>query len=292
VNEVMLRDFLNKLLNEIGAAKGTNDPCMEVSVNREKNFAFAEFTHPDEATTVVQLDGVMLRGNSLRFGRPKDYVSPDDLNRSGIANPNKLFIGCIPYAVEDAQMRELLESFGELRTFALIKDVNGQSKGYAFCEYADPEITDIVIEGLNGMELGDKRLVVQRASQGAKMVESGGPILPMSLVTALSQNPVSPSNVLLLLNMVTAQDLIDDEEYEEIMHEIKEECDHFGTIKRIVVPRPSREDYVSGVGKVFVEFSSTEEAQNAAAILTGRKYNDRIVVTTFYPRDLFKSGKY
>ena len=37
---------------------------------------------------------------------------------------------------------------------------------YAFCEYADPQITDTAIAGLNGMALGDKKLIVQRASIG------------------------------------------------------------------------------------------------------------------------------
>ena len=37
---------------------------------------------------------------------------------------------------------------------------------YAFCEYADPQITDTAIAGLNGMQLGDKKLIVQRASVG------------------------------------------------------------------------------------------------------------------------------
>lgn len=67
------------------------------------------------------------------------------------------------------------------------------SKGYAFCEYVDISATDQVysihlqyifallksftlclcfpnqaIAGLNGMQLGDKKLIVQRASVGAK----------------------------------------------------------------------------------------------------------------------------
>ena len=41
-------------------------------------------------------------------------------------------------------------------------------QGYAFCEYVDVTITDQAIAGLNGMQLGDKKLIVQRASVGAK----------------------------------------------------------------------------------------------------------------------------
>ena len=85
-------------------------------------------------------------------------------------------------------------SFGGLRAFNLVKDTaTGLSKGYAFCEYADVTVTDQVfflknpvlltkvgreskqfpiffqaISGLNGMQLGDKKIIIQRASVGAK----------------------------------------------------------------------------------------------------------------------------
>jgi len=38
-----------------------------------------------------------------------------------------------------------LASFGELKAFNLVKDsATGLSKGYAFCEYVDLTITDVV----------------------------------------------------------------------------------------------------------------------------------------------------
>jgi splicing factor U2AF subunit len=43
-------------------------------------------------------------------------------------------------------------------------------QGIAFCEYFDPAMTDIAVEGLNGMELGDEHLRVQRASIGVQQV--------------------------------------------------------------------------------------------------------------------------
>jgi len=66
-------------------------------------------------------------------------------------------------------VKELLMSFGSLKAFNLVKDAaTGLSKGYAFCEYADSSVTEAAIQGLNGMQLGDKKLIVQLASVGAK----------------------------------------------------------------------------------------------------------------------------
>lgn len=43
------------------------------------------------------------------------------------------------------QVKELLASFGELKAFNLVKDsATGLSKGYAFCEYVDLTMTDVV----------------------------------------------------------------------------------------------------------------------------------------------------
>ena len=42
-------------------------------------------------------------------------------------------------------MKELLISFGPLKAFNLVKDnATGLSKGFAFCEYVDPNVTDQV----------------------------------------------------------------------------------------------------------------------------------------------------
>lgn len=48
-------------------------------------------------------------------------------------------------AIFHFQVKELLASFGELKAFNLVKDsATGLSKGYAFCEYVDLTITDVV----------------------------------------------------------------------------------------------------------------------------------------------------
>jgi RNA recognition motif-containing protein len=66
-------------------------------------------------------------------------------------------------------VKELLTSFGDLKAFNLVKDSGtGLSRGYAFFEYLDGSVTDAAIAGLNGMGLGEKKLIVQRASVGAK----------------------------------------------------------------------------------------------------------------------------
>lgn len=141
----------------------------------------------------------------------------------------------------------MLLSFGQLKAFNLVKDAaTGLSKGYAFAEYIEYSITDQAIAGLNGMQLGDKKLIVQRASVGAKNAAIGQ-VAPVQIqVPGLSGVGASgpATEVLCLLNMVTADELKDEEEYEDILEDIKEECNKYGVVRSIEIPRPIE-------GKVF-----------------------------------------
>jgi splicing factor U2AF subunit len=138
-------------------------------------------------------------------------------------------------------VKELLLSFGQLKAFNLVKDAaTGLSKGYAFAEYIDYNITDQAIAGLNGMQLGDKKLIVQRASVGAKNA-AVNQLAPVTIqVPGLSTVGVSgpATEVLCLLNMVTADELGDEDEYDDILEDIKEECNKYGIVRSIEIPRP------------------------------------------------------
>lgn len=148
-------------------------------------------------------------------------------------------------------------SFGQLRAFNLVKDsATGLSKGYAFCEYVDISITDQAIAGLNGMQFGDKKLIVQRASVGAK----SGPLAQPGMVMSTPVQIQVPgfqtggfgqaTEVLCLMNMVTPEELLDDEEFEDIFEDVKEECSKFGEVKSLEIPRPIDGVEVPGLGKV------------------------------------------
>lgn len=102
------------------------------------------------------------------------------------------------------------------------------------------------------MQLGDKKLIVQRASVGAKNAPLGQ-VAPVQIqVPGLSMVGTSgpATEVLCLLNMVTPDELRDEEEYEDILEDIKEECSKYGIVRSIEIPRPIDGVEVPGCGKV------------------------------------------
>lgn len=64
---------------------------------------------------------------------------------------------------------------------------------------------------------------------------------------------------------------------------MREECEKYGRILEMKVPRPSGGSRQStGVGKIFVKFDTIESTTAALKALAGRKFADRTVVTTYF----------
>ncbi|CAF1143742.1 unnamed protein product [Rotaria magnacalcarata] len=300
VSENAMMEFFNQQMHLTGLSQTEGNPVIAVQINLDKNFAFLEFRSIDETTAAMAFDGIVFQGQSLKIRRPRDYQAmpgggdQPNMNVPGVIStvvadsPFKVFIGGLPNYLTDDQVKELLMSFGPLKAFNLVKDgATGLSKGYAFCEYNEPSVTEPAIQGLNGMQLGDKKLIVQLASVGAKNMIGGAGSIGVQLPGVnLLASSVS-TEVLCLLNMVTEEELRDDEEYEDIMEDVREECGKYGFVKSLEIPRPIQGVDVPGVGKIFVEFTSISECQKAQQALTGRKFANRVVVTSYYEPDRY-----
>lgn len=302
VSEEEMMDFFNQQMHLSGLAQAEGNPILASQVNLDKNFAFLEFRSIDETTQAMAFDGINFKGQSLKLRRPHDYQpmpgqsENPNFNVPGVVStvvpdsPNKVFLGGLPNYLNEDQVKELLTSFGQLRAFNLVKDsATGLSKGYAFCEYVDISITDQAIAGLNGMQLGDKKLIVQRASVGAKNAAAlaSAPVQLQVPGMQSVQGPGTPTEVLCLLNMVMAEELTDEEEYDDILEDIREECAKYGTVKSVEIPRPVPGVEVPGCGKVFVEFYGIPDCQKAQHALTGRKFSNRVVVTSYFDPDRY-----
>ncbi|MFH4979565.1 hypothetical protein AB6A40_006274 [Gnathostoma spinigerum] len=296
-NEDAMLDFFNQQMHLCGLAQAPGNPVLVCQINLDKNFAFIEFRSIDETTAGMALDGINFMCQQLKIRRPRDYQPMSSTYDTGnmlvsnvvVDSPYKIFVGGLPSYLNAEQVKVLLSSFGQLKAFNLVTDPStGVSKGYAFCEYLDPSLTDQAVAGLNGMELGDKKLVVQLSCANARssLNPNAFPQVQVAGID-LSQGAGPPTEVLCLMNMVTENELKDDEEYEDIMEDIKEECSKYGIVKSLEIPRAIPGVDVTGVGKVFVEFNDKMECQKAQAALTGRKFSNRTVVTSYYDPDLY-----
>jgi splicing factor U2AF subunit len=86
---------------------------------------------------------------------------------------------------------------------------------------------------------------------------------------------------------------VDDEEYEDIVADIRDECEKFGAVRSLHIPRPARDGgEVRGLGKIFVEFHDVGSARIAQQSLAGRKFAGRTVVTSFVSEERYHGRQF
>ncbi|KAE9981517.1 hypothetical protein EG328_011554 [Venturia inaequalis] len=308
-----LVEFFNLQLNGLNVIAG-NDPCLSAAISTDRSYALLEFKNPNDATVALALNGItmeatdggadtdMADASGLSIRRPKDYISPtsvvDPDAMEGVISPivkdspNKLCISHIPIHMTEEQIKEILEAMGPLSALVLVTDVGSeQSRGFAFCEYSDPSKTEIALEGLNGLELGDDHLKVERASVGHQQAQDlQMNVGAMSILAGQNTGDLEKGRVLELMNMVTIEELMDGEEYDDIKLEVQDECDKYGKVIEIKIPRPAGARSSPGVGKIYVKFEQPESAAKALAAMSGRKFSDRTVVVTYFGEEYFDTN--
>ncbi|NXU56937.1 UHMK1 kinase, partial [Turnix velox] len=94
-----------------------------------------------------------------------------------------------------------------------------------------------------------------------------------------------PTPVLRLLNVLSDASLQCEEEYEDILEDIREECQKYGPVVSLLIPKEN-----PGKGQVFVEYANAGDSKAAQKMLTGKIFDGKFVVATFYPLSAYKRG--
>lgn len=77
---------------------------------------------------------------------------------------SKLYVGGLPYAVDDQQLSDLFASHGQITSARVITDkFTGRSRGFGFVEMSSDEEAKNAIEALNGTQLEGRTLTVNEA---------------------------------------------------------------------------------------------------------------------------------
>jgi len=314
-----IQNYFEEYTKRLNVYKGNGEAVKDCKKATSGGVAMVEFAEPVYATTVLWLeDEIEYNGVQLELRRPSEYiVSPPDkdkdpqLTSDAVTNDipdstEKLVIKGLPVCLSSEQGQELVEAFGTLQGWILISEVDSSEskvplssdivnlQGVAFAQFKDPAITPIAINSLNGMQLNDDHVLsCAHACVGAAQTASavGHPGGAMGFITSLAekQSETPRSRVLLLQNIVTGDDLMDADEYDEILQDVKEECDRFGKVLDLQIPRPlGRSGEGPGVGKVFVRFENDVDCTAALKGLAGRKFQERTVVASYYPEVSFR----
>jgi len=87
----------------------------------------------------------------------------------------KIFVAGLPYDLDDAELEEIFEKFGEVVSAKVALDKEtGKSKGFAFIEMKNREDGLEAVEHLNDISLGKKPLVVKEAEERSAPPKNNG----------------------------------------------------------------------------------------------------------------------
>lgn len=315
-SEQLLIQFFNGAMQRIKLCTTDYNPIVNCRVNEK--FAFVECATVDDANKALNLNGIPFMGTCLRVSRPSKYAGPHIPSKTwqeltGQPVPPNIHTSL----ADDKVNRELFvgNTTPEMTETALIDFLGGAMQQvalnvrpgnpimacrlcgkFAFVEFRCVEEASNALN-LNNIPFMGIQLKFRRASKyTGPETESGnwedilakymsGELKLPSDVAATSE-PTKPktlsSNIIELKNMLTEDDLVADQDYEDILEDTKDECGQFGKLKNVFIPRTG-----PGKTKIFLEYVSPSDAAGAIAGLSGRTFDGRKVNATYISEDLY-----
>lgn len=237
-------------------------------------------------------------GQTLKVNRPSGYVAAGQSTAMMGASAgapvatqkpsNLLQVNNLPTSLLEEQVKQLLEPFGAIKFFSLPKDSAGLSMGSAIVEYEEEAITEVVLQSLSTIDVAGSKLQVVRVPPSMRAALG----IPSDISS--NQGPVpeegTVTTVLCLQNMLTEDELKDDDEFGEIKEEMMEECGKHGKITSMEIPRPSTDGAeVAGLSNVFVEYEEESSASAAYAVLQGRSFGGNVVECSYFDVAKYKA---
>lgn len=76
----------------------------------------------------------------------------------------KLFVGSLPYSVDDSELEKLFSEIGEVVSANVILDRDsGRSKGFGFVEMTSDDDAKEAVKQLNGKDVSGRKIIVNEA---------------------------------------------------------------------------------------------------------------------------------
>lgn len=87
----------------------------------------------------------------------------------------KIFVGGLPFRLDDSALKEAFATFGEVSSAKIITDkFTGRSRGFGFVEMPDDEAAKKAIAELNNSELDGRTIAVNVAEERKERPAGGG----------------------------------------------------------------------------------------------------------------------
>jgi len=296
-----LVDYVNLALRKVNCRFSTIDPVLSAWISSDGHYAFIEFKNPEDANMGFALNNISIHGHSLKVGRPNTYSGM--FNSMNLLKNSSLMLGDSMLNPEkhaqnvlDAE-EDLFDPLGEKK---MIKQEGEKKKTKKKPE--EPKIESEEEGEGEGKKKQKEVPIPVLTKMGVLNVTTGGRINPIMGGTISNEvyRVELPSRVLVLKDIISYEYLAYEEDFENLVEDIKKEMNKHGMIAEVKIPhypflQPKEEEdekkeenidltiiksnlpEKEGFGNAYIEFVSPEEAKNARRELIGRKYGDRFV---------------
>ncbi|XP_017697610.2 polyadenylate-binding protein 2-like [Phoenix dactylifera] len=245
----------NKSLHDIFVSFGAILSCKVATDfnGQSKGYGFVQFEHEDAARKAIgQLNGMLINEKQVYVGffirrqeREPANGSPKFFN---------VYVKNLPEKYTDDDLKSEFEASGEITSAVVVKDENGNSRGFGFVNFKDSKAAASAVEKFNGKALNDKVLYVGKAQKKSER--------EAELKVKYEQERNGRMDKIRGLNLYlkNLDDTIDDERLKELFRP-------FGTIISCKVMVDSQGQ---SKGSGFVQFSSPKEANSAINEMNGK----------------------
>uniref|UniRef100_A0A1D1XZY9 Polyadenylate-binding protein n=1 Tax=Anthurium amnicola TaxID=1678845 RepID=A0A1D1XZY9_9ARAE len=247
----------SKSLYDIFASFGIVLSCKVAtdSNGQSRGYGFVQFELEEAAQKAIQqLNGMLVNDKQVYVGL---FVRRQERERvNGPLKFTNVYVKNFSEAITDENLKNIFAKFGPITSAVVMKDGNGQSRGFGFINFQNPDAAAAAVEKLHGTTVSNDEKVwyVGRAQRKSER--------EAELKAKFEQERNGRLEKLQGANLYlkNLDDIIDDEKLKELFSE-------FGTVTSCkVVLDPNGQSRGSG----FVAFSTPEEASHAKNVMHGK----------------------
>jgi len=219
-----------------------------------KGFGFVHYETDEAANEAIsKTNGKLLNGKKVYVGR---FVPRKDRLALEQENPKwtNIFVKNISKTVTEDQFQEMFGAFGQVTSAVLMKDDQGNSKGFGFVNYAGHEEAQKAIDTMNGKDIQGSPLYVGRAQKKNEREKE-----LKDMFEKLKRERMSKYQGVNLY-VKNLEDTIDDARLRQ----------EFATAGTITSAKVMKDDKGISKGFGFVCFATPDEATKAVTELNGK----------------------